>query len=180
MNCITNLSYRQILKELSTMTLRCFIKLHYSNYDETHGILEQKGINPRMLKSRIAPEDLKQFELLNISKNKISCLFNVSVSTLKRIKRSGGLSISPEEWAEERDYLQQCINRLKVLGYTHQEIAFIFCSSTETLKKRFDLSTEFPVVNAKSNPEKRMLRKAYLTGNIYNELFTDDEGGVIV
>ncbi len=179
-NCIENLTYKEILEQLSRNSLSKTIKRYLSYYEKACSILQAKGIDPRILKSRITPEDLKQFELIGLSKSKVSMLLNVSVSTLKRVQRLGNVQITPEEWAEEKDCLQQCINYLRIKGYTQEDIAYILCTYVEKLRREFDVSTEFPVVTSKSNAEKLMLRRAYMLGNLYNIMFTDDDGGVVL
>lgn len=175
---ITELSYKDTLSELSKMSLRKFIKKHYSYYEETRGVLEQMGIEPKALKNRVTAEELKQFESLGISKNKISMLLNVSVSTLKKVQSDGNIKITPDELQEERDCLQQCINRLRINGYSQEDMAYILCTYVDKLRKDFDVNSEFPLLNNKTEAEKRMLRKAFMTGNLYAELFEDENGGI--
>lgn len=177
-NCINNMGYCEMLMKLTNMSLRRFIKLNYSYYEETRGVLEQMGIEPKILKNRINPEELKQFEILGIRKNKIAMLLNVSVSTLKKVQREGNVKTTPEELQEEKNCMQKCVNRLIINGYTQEDMAYIFCTYVEKLKRDFDLTEEFPLLNNKTEAEKRMLRKAFMVGNLYNELFTDENGGI--
>lgn len=174
------LSYLEALSQLSKMSLRRFIKKHYSYYEEMKGVLEEMGIDPKILKNQVTPDQLKQFKILGIGNNKLSMLLNVSVSTLKKVQSEGKVKISPEELQEEQRIIQQCINRLRINGYTQEDMAYIFCTYVERLKNDYDLEEEFPLLNNRTEAEKRALRKSYMTGNLYAYLFTDENGGIMI
>ena len=174
---IIQLSYKEVLSELSKMSLRKFIKKHYSYFEETVGMLSAMGINPKVLKNKVTADQLRQFEILGIKKNKTAMLCGVSVSTLKRLQ----VKVTDAELQKERCYLQQAIDRLRLKGYTINDISYIFCTYPEKLKKDFDLHKELPLNSCtKTDAEKKMLRKSFMSMNIIAQLFEDGDGEVIL
>lgn len=172
---IRNLNHHEMLLGLSKMSQRKFTRRYYSCYNEMRGVLEEKGINPKILKNRVTPAQLRLFTQIGLSKNKVSMLLGISVSTLKKVQYQSPKEISPEAVQEEKERLQKCIDCLRTQGYTQLDVAFIFCSYIDKLKKEFDLNSELPLMNAKTEAKKRLYRKAFMTGNLYSEMFTDEE-----
>lgn len=131
--------------------------------------------NRKILKNRITPAQLSRFMKIGLSKNKVSMLLGISVSTLKKVQYQTPKEISPEVVREEKERLQKCIDCLRTRGYTQFDLAYIFCSYVDKLKKEYDLKSELPVINARTEAKKLLYRKSFMTGNLYSEIFTDEE-----
>lgn len=172
---IRNLNHREMLLGLSKMSQRKFIRRYYSYYNEMRGVLEEKGINPKILKNRVTPAQLRRFMQIGLSKNKVSMLLGISVSTLKKVGYQQGADISPIDEEEEKRRNQKIIDCLRTRGYTQLDLAYIFCSYVDKLKKEYDLKSELPVINARTEAKKLLYRKSFMTGNLYSEIFTDEE-----
>ena len=171
---IDELKIKDIIVELSNGSLREFTKNHYSNQYEVRRLLFNKDIDIKHLKSRITPEQLKLLRGLGLSFNGISRMLKdtIAPATLKKISYQQGIDkISFDEQKRIHSQLQNCIDFLRIQGFNRDDIAFIFCTSPEKLKKQYDLVYPVPSIHEDTLAKKLLYRKLYQTGQLHNFLF---------
>ena len=173
-NYADKISNRDLIVEISNNSLRTVSRKFYSNQYEIRRLLKERDIDVRILKNNITPGQLKLFRSLGLSFNLISRLLRdtIAPSTLKKISYQQGIDkISFDEQKRIHSQLQNCIDFLRIQGFNRDDIAFIFCTSPERLKKQYDLVYPVPSIHEDTIAKKLLYRKLYQTGQLHHFLF---------